>query len=225
MEIQKKLTAVLTFIAVLFGGFQIACAATIPPVLPIATYILKNVLKQKGADKFPPLQPGFDATLLMNQPARFSVENSANKIITCKDQKGKKFFEKTLNAVTDSNNGFIDIVPAKEKLKAGQKYSWSVNGDSNTYTFTVLDEQTEKELLGNLAEIEQMNFSSEECTLIKATYLQYVSDDSKGNLDFYWLSAQLLSEISPTDDERKNEKSYLLKKCRQHFLSQKGQRQ
>ena len=215
MKKLRKMAVALILGAVVFSGFQTAWAG-LPPVsgtvgigIPIPMPIMRADDKTKFNLK---PQPGFDVTLLPNQEVHFEWSNKASKIFVIKDDKGKKVFEEKIG----DKNG-IDIVPGKAKLKAGQKYFWSVDNNLNTFEFTVLDEQLEKELLDKLVEIEAQYSSPEECVIRKALYVQLLSDDPKYGLDLYWLSAQWLSEFSPTDDKLENDKYNLLERCEQHL--------
>lgn len=156
-------------------------------------------------------QPGFDVTLMTNQTVRFAWDGSAKNLFI-KDDTGEKIFE---TAVGGKN--FIELSPSNINFKAGQKYTWGLDENSNGYKFTVLDTQTEKEILSGLAEIDAENLSTEKCALKKAAYVQLISDIYPDKVDLYWLSAQWLSEISPTDDKLKENKSVLLRKCARHL--------
>ena len=220
MKKLRKMAVALILGAVVFSGFQTAWAG-LPPVsgtsgISIPIYVLRD--EDKTEFDLKP-QPGFNVTLLPNQKVHFKWDNKASKNFIIKDDKGRKVFEEKIG----DKNG-IDIVPGKAKLKAGQKYFWSVDNNLNTFEFTVLDEQLEKELLDKLVEIEAQYSSPEECVIRKALYVQLLSDDPKYGLDLYWLSAQWLSEISPTDDKHKHERLYLLKKCKLHLTVEKRQR-
>ena len=155
-------------------------------------------------------QPGFDVTLLTNQTVIFAWDDSAKNFVIA-NEAGKKIFEQ---AVDDAKK--LEIVPSSSNLKAGKKYSWSVNGNEQ-FAFTFLDTQTEKEIIDGLAEIDAENLSAEERALKKATYVQLISDIYPDKVDLYWLSAQWLSEISPTDKKLKDDRFVLLKKCSQHL--------
>ena len=155
-------------------------------------------------------QPGFDVTLLTNQSVCFAWDGSAkNFVIT--NEAGEKVFEKAIGGAKK-----IDVVPSEANLKAGQKYSWSVNGNDQ-FKFSILDAQTEKEILDGLAEIDAEKLSADERALKKAAYVQLVSDIYPDKVDLYWLSAQWLSEISPTDKKLKDDRFVLMKKCSQHL--------
>ena len=156
-------------------------------------------------------QPGFDVTLMTSQTVRFAWDGSA-KTFAIKNEAGKKIFE---TAVSGKN--FLEIIPSNAKLKAGQKYAWGLDENTNAYKFTVLDAQTEKEILDELANLDAENISAQERALKKATYVQLISDLYPDTVDLYWLSAQWLSEISSTDEKLKEDKSVLLKKCARHL--------
>ena len=155
-------------------------------------------------------QPGFDVTLLTNQLVCFAWDGSAKNFVIV-NEAGEKIFEKTISGAKK-----FDVVPSAANLKVGQKYSWSVN-ENEQFTFTVLDAQTEKEILDGLAEIDLENLSAEERALKKASYVQLVSDIYPDKVDLYWLSAQWLAEISPTDKKLKDDRFVLLKKCARHL--------
>ena len=215
MKKLRKLAVALAFNAVMFSGFQtvwaelLSVSATVGVGIPIYIPIVRA--DDKTEFNLNP-QPGFDVTLLPNQKVRFEWSNKAAKNFVIKDDKGRRVFTEKIG-----NKNSLDIVPGEKKLKAGQKYSWSVDDNLNTFEFIILDEQTEKELLDKLSEIEAQYSSEEERVIRKALYVQLLSDDSKYGLDLYWLSAQWLSEISPTDDELENDKYDLLERCEQHL--------
>ena len=157
-------------------------------------------------------QPGFDVTLLPNQTVHFAWEKSSTGKFNIKTENGKKIFEKSINGKNE-----LDIKLGSIKLKPDTKYIWNVDGDSHEYKFSVLDNNTEKKIIGKLAEIDTENVSSEEKILKKATYLQLISDLYPEKVDLYWLSVQLLSEIFPTEESLKESKSVMLRKYSRHL--------
>ena len=218
MKISYKFAVLITFFAVIFSGMADAYPTYPKPDDVLSEYKpdFTPSSKHRGTQNSKLyLQPGFDVTLLMNQETHFewSVKNATHFVI--KDDKGKKIFDKSIK-----KNNSLDITPAKLNLKAEQKYSWSIDGDINVFYFTILDTDSEKVLLDNLAEIDAQNISPEERVLKKAAYVQLLSEKYSDSLDLYWLSAQWLSEISPTDKNFESEKENLLEKCRKHLINE-----
>lgn len=209
MKTLGKFAAVIAFVAVLFGGLQTASALSKTGSLPMPSPIAIPTLKSyKDFDLNP--KPGFDVTLLMSQTVRFEWNGEPMKNFVIKDSNGKKIFEQ-------ANVRSVDINPAKLKLKPGKKYSWTVNDNARVCTFTILDEQTEKELLDNLAEIDAEKLSADERVLKKAIYLQQLSEYYPEQFDLYWLSAQWMSEISPTEKNLQEELDMILERCVKHL--------
>lgn len=153
-------------------------------------------------------QPGFNVTLLSNQKVIFSWDESENKIFSIKDDKGDKIFEQKVDGITS-----IEIIPANINLKAGQKYIWNLDQDDRDYQLTVLEENTEKEILSKLTEIDSENISDNEKILKKATYVQLISNVYPEKFDLYWLSSQWLINLKPTTNAEKEKKEILLEKC------------
>ena len=218
MKISYKLVALIMFFAVIFGGVAYAYPTYPKPDDLLSEYKpdFTPSSKHRGikrSDLY--LQPGFDVTLLMNQEIHFAWIGKNSTHFVIKDDKGKKIFDESIK---DLNS--LDINPANLNLKAGQKYSWSIDGDINIFRFTILDADSEKVLLDNLAEIDAQNISPEERVLKKAAYVQLLSEKYSDSTDFYWLSAQWLLEISPTDPSLESERENLWKKCRDHLISE-----
>lgn len=213
MKILSKLSIVLTFVVIVFSSHQTVLA--FPGPSAILKPIPINIDMQRGSEfPFKP-QPGYNVTLLLNKAVHFAWEGKTKGNFVITDEKGKIIFETPIKNVNS-----LDIVPNDKKLKAGQKYSWSVDGKT-FYTFTILDADSEKDLLKNLAEIDAESVSEEERVIKKAYYVQELSN-LYPELELYWLSAQFLIEISPKDDTLANEQAYLLDKCRVHLLREEG---
>ena len=202
--------AVVALAAMIFCGTQTADAFPTVGSGIIDKYVFKPIPTNRGSEDFDKRpQPGFNVTLLGNQRVHFAWTGKSNGNFIIKDAAGKIVFERAVD-------GNFELVPAESKLKSGEKYSWSVDGGSNVYKFTVVDEQTENEILANLAELDaQTDFSAEERALRKALYVQLISDEEAA-IDLYWLSAQWLTEISTTDAELKEKKLQLLERCDEH---------
>ena len=224
MIILKKLAMVIAFLAAVLGVFQMTRAkgigefGSISIVIPSAAEIgswepiVINIPGMKGNESFDlNPQPGYDVTLLPNQTVHFAWSDDTAKTFVIKDKTGKKVFDCDI-----SNKASIDLVPSELKLKTGNEYFWSVNGKRD-YRFIIFDEQTENQLLQELAKMDTENLSPEECVLKKAKYLLMLSDEHPETFDFYWIIAQWMDEISPTDKELAEQKSDFLLRCSIHL--------
>lgn len=216
MKVLSKLTALLLFGALLFGSVQTAWAFDKPgnfrpSPIPIPIPTLRGNWR---ADLTP--SPCTDSTLLMNETAYFAWGIDGKNFVI-KDAKGKTVFEQ---AVGDDKE--LKILPSKLNLKPGQQYSWGLDNNMR-YTFTILPEKLEQELLTYLAEFDAENISAEERTIKKAGYIQALSETYPEQFDLYWLSAKWIIEISPTDKpsptDRKinDDKKILLARCIDHL--------
>lgn len=218
MKVLSKLMAVIVFGALMFGSVQTAETALIvsdPDSLPDPKPThLPSLRAFKDFNLNP--RPGFDVTLLMNQTVHFQWENKIITKFVIKDDKGKVVF--TEDNVKQKS---ININLAELNLKTGKKYSWTVNDQSKEHTFTILDEEIEKQLTDNFAKIDAENISEQERTLKKATYVQQLSETYPKQFDLYWLSAQWMSTFSPADKEQLKEMNMILQRCVNHLNNER----
>lgn len=172
-----------------------------------------NTAASRGSDDDLNLnpKPGFNVTLLQNQPVTFAWDSSASNFYI-KDDTGKKIFETNVKGKNS-----VEIFPNELNLNVEQKYSWCLDDNAKAYEFTILDAQTEKEILAKLEEIDAEHISDDERILKKSAYVQLISDIYSDKVDLYWLSEQWLSKCSPTDEKLKESKSVLLRKCAHHL--------
>ena len=175
-----------------------------------------NTAASRGSDDKLNLnpKPGFNVTLLHNHTVTFAWDGTA-KNFYINNEKGEIIFETTVEG-----KNFIEVIPSQINLNVGQKYSWEIDENFNTYKFEILDSQTEKEILAKLEEIDSENISDDEHTLKKAAYVQLISDIYSDKIDLYWLSSQWLTQIAPSNDKLKETKSVLLRKCADHLDSE-----
>lgn len=216
MKVSTKVAAVLVVAALIFGGIQTSVATPIDPdPSSIWDWDLRDAQDAEKVFDLAP-NPCRDSTLLMNEKIYFVSSLDGEKIVL-KNAKGKVIFEQAV--IKDKKLGIVKFAlkPSDLKLKTKQQYSWGTNECPDRYTFTILDNKTEKEILAKLAELETENISPEQIAVNKAKYLQDFSDNNSKDIDLYWLSAQLMFEISPTDENIKKEKEQILKKCNKHL--------
>ena len=136
-------------------------------------------------------RPGFSVTLLMNQKVNFAWnENNKHTTFSIIDANGTKVYEQDIRNL---NN--ISLVPAEIKLKPDFPYTWGYDGEYTKFSFTVLDSQTEAEVMGKLVELDKMKLTDEERVLRKAQCVQMISDLFPDKVNLYWLGSQWLGEI------------------------------
>ena len=180
-----------------------------------------NLSASYGIDLNP--RPGFNATLLKDQKVCFAGVITAT-------QDGRKIAPKSF-AIKDSNgqkisggvfnkNGEAEIDLSTQNFKVGEKYTWIVDG-SKKYQFSILDDESTQMIQDKyFSKIDAKKMSPEERNFEKAFWAQKISEDSNGKIDLYWLSAQLLVEISPKSKDAQQEKLMLLQKYHKHLVEE-----
>ena len=167
-------------------------------------------------------RPGFNTTLMNNQKVIFAGVSKADnfgqltapKSYVVKNSSGQMIYSGTFN-----KNGEAEIDLSSQNLNASEKYTWVVDGKAE-YDFTILDAGTTKNIQDIFSKVDAKKLSAEKRNLEKAFLAQYLSDNSDGKINLYWLSAQLLMEISPKSDDDKAEKYRLLQKCHNHLMEE-----
>ena len=164
-------------------------------------------------------RPGFNTTLLNNQKICFAGVSKTDKgrLITpksyvIKNGNGQEIY----NGIFDKN-GVAELDLSSQNFQAGEKYIWVVDGTTE-YDFTILDEETTRMIQNYFDEIDaKKTLSKQERLLEKAFWAQQISDNSDGKIDLYWLSAQLLTDVSQKSDDINLEKYLMLRKCHRHL--------
>ena len=167
-------------------------------------------------------RPGFNTTLMNNQKIVFAGVPTTDKFgravapknYVVKDSRGQEIYSGAFD-----KKGEVVLDLSTKNLQAGEKYSWVVDGETE-YNFTILDANTAKTVQDIFAKVDAKKISAEQRNLEKALLAQHLSNDSDGKVNLYWLSAQLLMEISPTDEDDKREKYMLLQKCHDHLMEE-----
>ncbi len=156
--------------------------------------------------------PGYDVTILKNENVNFSWDSEGASNFSIIDSNGGTVFEQNV-----SGKDSISINPSALGLNPDSKYEWKVDNDYQKYKFSILNGEAETQLKAKLSEIEVAFPSKEKCVLEKAKYLQLISDIYPEQVDFYWLSGQMLNAASMTSEKNQQEKTLLLSKCKQHL--------
>lgn len=167
-------------------------------------------------------RPGFNTTLMNGQKVILAGVPSTDKFgrasapkgYVVKDSRGQEIFKGNFD-----KNGEAVLDLTTKNLNAGEKYSWIVDGVNN-YDFTILDADTTKTVQDIFARVDSKKVSHEQRNLEKAFWAQYISANSDGKINLYWLSSQLLMEISPKAKDAQNEKYMLLQKCYNHLMEE-----
>lgn len=175
-------------------------------------YITRNISRGVSDEIDLTPQPGFSATLISGQNVTFSWYEPNSKTFSIQDDKGKIIFQKNISGETSTE---IDV--KNLNLQPGKKYSWSVGEDFQACKITLLDKETETEILSELAAIDLENISENERIFKKATYLQFISDTYPDKIDLYWLSAKFLLELKISSEDEEHYQKFLLNKCSNHL--------
>ena len=158
------------------------------------------------------LLPGNQATLLPGQKVLFTEESGAGKSILFRDSLGHEVFKRDLKGESR-----VWLTPEEIGMKPFEVYSWSMTGPESGKPFTVRlpGDETIRQVTADLNEIEGEKSGDMEKRIKKAAYLQFMSDSYPKEMDLYWLSYQLLSELpegASEDDQntvRELKRSYL----------------
>ena len=118
------------------------------------------------------------------------------------DSIGNKIYECTIEP-----RKTVNLDPTIVGLKAGAVYTWIMKSKQNTRTgvIRILLEKEQSEILKDIKEIEQGAKTKEDLIIKKASYLQLISDMYSENIDFYWLSYQVLQAGNFSNDSQAND--------------------
>jgi len=142
----------------------------------------------RGADDADMILPGPDATLIPGELVNFAWGGAqGGQALVVVDSGRQMVFRKTLNG-----ENWIDVVPEEMNLKAGETYTWKIEGlvMADQCKIRLLSEERLKMIKTDLA---AMSGTSD---LEKAAYLQFVSDSYSDEIDLYWLSYKYLKQAA-----------------------------
>ncbi len=131
------------------------------------------------------------ATLLPGYPMLISRDGIQVTSLVVLTADGKQILEKPAG-----DGEFVVIAPEQLPMKPGENYSVQLKGDGAVRRFTasIAKKDLETQVLQGLADIDREKLPGAESVVRKAAYLQMISDLYPNNLDFYWLSFQLLRD-------------------------------
>jgi len=160
--------------------------------------------------------PGFSATLLPGQTVDFLWgDQNVGKLII--EDKNKQIVWQQ-SALHES----VEATPEAMGLKKGVDYTWRIEGFHDKYILHVLDQEVASSIMANLAELDQQYQNDTQRKIMKATYLQFISENSRGRIDLYWLGEQLLKTADAGDDVHSKEQiKHLRERMMSHLDSQR----
>ncbi len=136
-------------------------------------------------------QPGKNATVIPGQKITFAAGSGMGKFIVFKDSSGKEVYRQDLKGASS-----IQLTPEEIGIRPSEIYTWTLSGTRGGKPFTLqfLSEKIFQQIASDLKEIDGEKLSEVEKAIQKATYLQFMSDSYRKEIDLYWLSYQLLEE-------------------------------
>lgn len=171
------------------------------------------------------MSPSPKSTVLPNTVIRFSWDGLDKYDFVIFDDQGEPIYRKTIEYESF-------VIPKKfiRPLEENKSYTWALTNNRTKVqyisVFTVLDKHYEEAVKACLQDIEEMPGTREEILLRQAAILQLWSEKYPRDVDFYWLSRQILS-VSELDDkvleekqEYKEDKKRLLQLCELHERQQ-----
>ena len=154
------------------------------------------------------LLPGQGATLLPGQKVDYVWGAKTGKAFIVADSNGNEIFRQHV-----SGQEVVSFSPEEVGLSPGGKYRWAIEGVKGLNRISVLDARTAELIQTGLASYSKEKNEAEK-GIKQAAYLQLMSDSYPESIDLYWLSGQILKNISLRNDSRIE---YLEKRMVKHF--------
>ena len=154
----------------------------------LKTEPMKRIGATRGQSRVP--QPGNNATLILDEITTFEWESEGGKYIVFTDQI-KEIFRKDVAGASS-----VKLSPRQIGMKAGGTYVWTIGGikSGRQSMVRVLSADMSLRVTTGLSEIDKDSIGAIEKILMKAVYLQYMSDFYAQDYDLYWLSYLVLGE-------------------------------
>ncbi len=154
------------------------------------------------------VSPGYAVSGIMGHPIHFAWVGKGQAYILY-DSSGKVIYRAQLDGRSS-----LSILPDKIGMKSGESYSWEVEGLVFTKKPVVkmLTLVIENQVVQGIQEIDgRSNIPRTERVLLKAGYVQLLSDMFPDEIDLYWLSAVFAKEV-----EDSQTKDLILEKIQLH---------
>jgi hypothetical protein len=136
-------------------------------------------------------RPGYSVTLLPEENTIFSWLGNGNTFIITDRTKYQ------VVRIPLSNETSLMFTPERIGMQPGQKYSWYVEGieTDEFYDIRLLSTEYTTLVRKGFAAIENSIQDTEKQAVVKAAYVQLLSDLYPKDVDLYWLSAQLIQNV------------------------------
>ncbi len=142
-------------------------------------------------------KPGRRASLFPGESILFCWESRLAKSFVVKDHNGSEVFRKKINSETSLELNVKDI-----GINPFLTYHWGIEvegivGIRTDYEIKLLDNDIMDMVGRNFGAIEKEKINPLCMLLRKAAYLQFISDNYRGNVDLYWKCGEMLIRIDP----------------------------
>ena len=136
------------------------------------------------------IQPGLNVTVLPMYLITFSWNVAKAKTIQFFDSKGEKIYERDV-----SKTNSIELSPESIGMRPSEVYSWKIEGANfpkRQNKLRLVKNELSMKIDRDLRDIGRM---AGDVNLLKASYLQSISDENPKEVDLYWLSSSILKDI------------------------------
>lgn len=188
---------------------------SIPKIASLFKLSKRRLKKVKGATKGIVerlLNPLENATLISGHKICMEI-SFKNKTIVFKELKGKEIFRKTFK-------NDLCFTPCQAKLEHGKTYILEARlwkKLQNRWLIRLITKENEEFVKQAMRQIDSEKMSADAKTVMKAAFLQFLSDFYPAEIDLYWLSYYILNKADFHEDETIEDYDILMERCLSHF--------
>ncbi len=180
----------------------------------------RAILGEQSDTFFP--QPGYWATVIPEEPIRFSWNRKGIKTIVFRDSSGVEVFNKAFGEKTA-----VELTPQEIHMRPSETYYWEIEiqgvpRTSETYSLKLLKSEMVELVASDLSKLAEEKMGESAKNLRMAAYCQFMSDTFSQDVDLYWKSYRLLKELDKAGltGEEKNLYQILEDRYIQHIQEQ-----
>ncbi len=154
-------------------------------------YVRSSMTLRGGASEEDILLPGPRASALPGEKITFSQPGGGEKRVVFLDGTGKEFFSREMKGTR------LYLTPEEIGMRQDKEYVWTMEGVKNSgrNSIRLVSEETARQILSDMKEIEKQPVNEVEKGIRKAAYLQYMSDAYPEEIDLYWMSFVILEDL------------------------------